>query len=142
MKGVGPVGAPDSRPDPRLGTLELRLGPGLGPGPEPPGGPDRLLEPRVCSTPGPSKGVGAEPGPPEEVEEEDEGIRGPEGGPLEGTGLEWSEPPKGEWYPVGDKEVAFIHLGDSFDILGNKLICFYFKYCDLKPVETAGSCGT
>lgn len=40
-----------------------------------------------------------EPGPPEEEEEEDDVIRGPDGGPFEGTGLEWSEPPNGEWYP-------------------------------------------
>lgn len=94
---MGPVGPPDSRPDPRLGRPELRLGPALGPGPEPPGGTDRLAGPRECCSPvGPSKGVEADPGPPEEDEEEDDGRRGPEGGPLEGTGLEWSEPPRGE----------------------------------------------
>lgn len=96
LKGVGPAAPAGSRPDPRLGP---RLGPGLGPGPALTGGPGLLFGPRVCCSPlGPSKGVGAEPGPQEdEVEEEDDGIRGPEGGPLEGTGLEWSEPPNGEW---------------------------------------------
>lgn len=104
MKGVappgppGPVGPAGSRPDPRVEMLEPRLGPGLGPGPELTGGPCRLLGPSVCWSPlGPSKGVEVEPGPAEEEEDEDDGIRGPEGGPFEGTGLEWSEPPNGEW---------------------------------------------
>lgn len=105
MKGVGPPGQagppePVGPPDSRLETLDPMLGPGLGPGPEPPGGPGRLLGPSVCCSPlGPSKGVEAEPGPTEDEEEEEDGMRGPEGGPFEGTGLEWSEPPNGEWYP-------------------------------------------
>lgn len=54
-----------------------------------------MLDPKECCSLELSKGVEAVLGPPEE-EEEEEAIRGPEGGPLEGMGLEWSEPPKGE----------------------------------------------
>lgn len=65
---------------------------------------------------GPSNGVEADPGPPEEEDEEDEGSRGPEGGPLEGTGLEWSEPPRGDWYPERD---TIIHLAICFHVRQN-----------------------
>lgn len=73
---------------------------------------------------GPSKGVEADPGPPEEDDEEDEGMRGPEGGPLEGTGLEWSEPPRGEWYP--ERDSTFTPQTDSSGFLRNTL-CFQVR---------------
>lgn len=101
MKGVGPPGPVDplfSRPELRLETPEPRPGPELGTGPEQPGGPGRLLGPKECWSPmGPSKEAEEDPGPAEEEEDEDDGIKGPDGGPLEATGLEWSEPPNGEW---------------------------------------------
>jgi len=106
LNGVGPAGhpgppgppaPPGATPGPRPGAPAPRLGPGPGPGPALPGGPALLLGAMLCGSgaPGQSKVVRPEPGPPEDDEEAEDGIRGPDGGPLEG--LEWPEPPSGEW---------------------------------------------